>query len=213
MQQFAAPNLKPFYADPGESARDVTVALPGDLRYVHRVTRRTVREQLRVANAAKSLDRLPEPGESLHVVCKGNWAAWDLVPAVLRLAAPAKIRRLHVATLGFSRKNIAELAGLMDARTIREVWFLFSCYFRSTSAGESDFADAQLAPRGANVASVRTHSKLLLLDLTDGRHVTVETSANLRSCRNIEQFTIATDRALWQFHRTWIEAVIREARQ
>jgi hypothetical protein len=191
----------------------VNATLPDDLRHVRRVTNRTTKEMLRVANAAKALDRLPEPAESLHIVCKGNFCAWDFVPAVLPLGGPATIRRLDIGTLGFSRKNVAELADLMDAGTIGELWFLFSVYFRSTSAGESDFADAQLTPRRAHVASVRTHAKVILMELTDGRNVVIETSANLRSCRNIEQFTICDDRDLLLFHRGWITSVIEEAQK
>ncbi len=211
VNEFKMDGLKPFFPDAGELARDVSVAVADDLRHVRTVTARTVKEQLQVANAARHLGCLPKAGESLHLVCKGNFAAWDFVPAVLRIAAPATIRRLDIVTLGFSKKNVQELAGLMDARTVRETWFLFSCYFRSSSKSESEFLFEQMRTRAAKVAAVRSHAKLLLLELTDGRHVVIETSANLRSCRNIEQFTICDDRELLLFHRGWISSVANEA--
>src|SRR4029077_14834931 len=82
MNDFDASTLTSFYPDAGETARNVAVAVPDDLRHVRRVTSRTVKEQLRIANAAKHLDKLPEPGETLHLVCRGNFAAWDFVPAI-----------------------------------------------------------------------------------------------------------------------------------
>lgn len=211
--EFDCTSLTPFYPDPGEQARNVAVALPDDLRHSRRTTRRTLREQLQVANAAKHLDRLPEPGETVHLICRGGFAAGDFVPAVLRIAEPATIRRLDVATLGFSKKNVAELASLIDAKAVGEVWFVFSCYFRSSSESESQFLFEQLTPRGAHIAAIRSHAKLLVLELSDDRNIVIETSANLRSCRNIEQFTICDDRELLLFHRTWIETVVNEANE
>ena len=213
MQDFKFDTLTPFYADAGESARNVSVAIPDNLRHVRRVKSRTVEELLQVANAAKHLEAIPQAGESLHLVCKGNVAAWDFVPAILRIVVPVTIRRLDVVTLGFSKKNVAELAELMDAGTVGEVSFIFSVYFRSTSSSESDFLFEQLPSRGVSVAAVRSHAKILLMELTDDRHVVIETSANLRSCRNIEQFTICDDRDLLHFHRSWIDSVIKEANQ
>jgi len=49
------------------------------------------------------------------------------------------------------------------------------------------------------------------MELTDGRCVVVESSANLRSCRNIEQFTMSHDRALLQFRRSWMLGLLTDA--
>ena len=56
-----------------------------------------------------------------------------------------------------------------------------------------------------------THAKVLLIELTDGRSFTVESSANLRSCSSIEQITMTQDAALTTFHRTWIDEILTEA--
>ena len=42
----------------------------------------------------------------------------------------------------------------------------------------------------------------------DGRCIVNESSANLRSCRNIEQFTMTHDRDLLEFHRQWMAEVM-----
>jgi hypothetical protein len=137
--------VKPFY--PSASAGMVTsaVGLREDRKLVRKSTRREFIHALHVANAAKTLERLPGPGESFHVAMAGNFNAWDLVPAVLRIAA------------------------------------------------------------------LRSHAKLLLFELTDGRKITVESSANLRSCRNVEQFSMTNDPALLSFHAGWIDELLTEA--
>jgi hypothetical protein len=47
--------------------------------------------------------------------------------------------------------------------------------------------------------------------MLDASHYVIESSANLRSCRNIEQFTMTNDRELLTFHRSWMETVIDDA--
>lgn len=194
----------------GKPVRNFTAPVADDLRHVRRIAKRTSQELLRVVNAAKHLQAIPQPGESLHLICNGNFAAWDFVPAVLKLTEPATIRRLDIVTLGFSKRNVAELASLMDAGTVEGVRFVFSHYFISTSKPESEFLYEQLPRRGAKIAAVRSHSKILLMELSTGENVVIETSADLRSCRNIEQFTICNDGGLLKFHQAWIDAVIEE---
>jgi hypothetical protein len=204
------PLLRPADAPADPTGENFAVTVPEDLRHVRKIAKRNAEEQLRIVNAARHLQAIPQPGESLHLICKGNFAAWDFVPAVLRLVAPATIRRLDIVTLGFSKNNVAELAELIDAKAVGEVGFVFSCYFISTSKVESGFLFETLPQRGVKIAAVRSHSKLLLMETTADQHVVIETSANLRSCRNIEQFTICDDAGLLAFHRAWIDGVIRD---
>jgi hypothetical protein len=66
--------------------------------------------------------------------------------------------------------------------------------------------------RGHSIAAIRCHAKILLMELTDGRHIVVESSANLRSCRNIEQFTMTDDHDLLLFHRGWMLELLKDAK-
>ncbi|HXT57667.1 MAG TPA: hypothetical protein VN699_03490 [Pirellulales bacterium] len=165
----------------------------------------------RVANAAAHLERLPEPGESIHCVMKGNFDSWDLVPAVLRLAAPATIGYLGVATLGFNARGTAELCRLMDAGQIEQVDFIASTCFQAKGAAEWAGLHTQLTARGGRCVAVRSHAKLLLFAMSDGAAYAIESSANLRSCRMAEQFCMTHDRGLFDFHHSWITHFINEA--
>lgn len=156
--------------------------------------------------AKQTLDPLPNERQAIHLVIGGRFALWDFVPAILALAG-CPIEQLHLATLGFSKKNIAELTALLDAKQIERVALLCSHYFLGTSGGIYELARDQLAERGQRFASCRTHAKLALAKLTDGRTVSIESSANLRSCKNIEQVVIGGDPQLYKFHTTWIDSL------
>ncbi len=215
------PKLGPVLTDrsirgprPAEAEDVATAALVADnTRYTRIASKREMVHALHVANAVEHIDHLPAPGESHHCVMKGNYNAWDIVPAILWLAAPATIARLDVTTLGFNKDNAVELMSLHDARRIGAIVFVCSCYFRDTNAEVFGFLREGLEARGQRVLAMRNHSKVILADLSDGRAIVVESSANLRSCRNVEQFTMTHDRGLLDFHRRWVAEMVERGDQ
>lgn len=176
-----------------------------------KATRRTFKQLLNVSNAAHAIDRLPDPDEAVHVIMSGNFAAWDIVPAALRLAG-CGIAELFIATLGYNCKNARELFSLLDSGEVRQVGFVCSCYFRDSNTKEfAELADG-LEERGQRIAATRSHAKVIAMRFTDGRTCTTESSANLRSCRNLEQLTLHGDPAVYDFHTAWITEQLSHGR-
>lgn len=185
--------------------------LKQDRKTIVRLQRRTTRNALQAAHARDLIERLPEQDEAMHLVVGGRFSLFDLIPAALALAEPLTLDELHVATLGFSKDNVTSLARLIDAKKVGRLTLLCSHYFAGTSPDIHSMARVQLAEeRGQTFISIRTHCKLLALKFTDGRTLTVESSANLRSCKNIEQMTLVGSPELYTFHTAWIDDLARE---
>ena len=195
-------DIEPFYAE-NEGARDLTVGLDEDIKHVATPHRRQFKNMLRVSNAAHHLAGIPADGEAWHVVMRGNYDSWDLVPAILDLASPATIAELNVCTLGFNQDGTQSLTTLIDDGKIAKVTFICSHYFKGVDGPLYDDLHTALTSRGHRCLAMRCHAKILLLELTDARCLTIESSANLRSCRGLEQFTLTHDRDLLFFHRRW----------
>ena len=177
--------------------------LAGDRRLTVGPTRRRVIDARKCQTAREAIGTLPEFDEATHLVIGGRFALWNFVPAIIEMAGP--VNELWIATLGFSRQNIDELCSLIDAGQIARTWLLGSHYFKSTSAPIYDHAVKELDRRpSASFVSLRSHAKLLLLKMADGRTFTIESSANLRSCKNIEAATILGSPEVFAFHRRWI---------
>jgi hypothetical protein len=102
---------------------------------------------------------------------------------------------------------------MKDAGQIGDVRLLCSHYFKGTSKDIYFHAVGEFAKRpGMEFLSIRTHAKIALLALANGRRLTIESSANLRSCKNIEQATLFAGDDLYHFHRTWIDSLFLAAR-
>lgn len=175
-------------------------------KHERRATRRRFLNQLAVDNAARALDRLPEVGESFHGIMAGNFHAFAFLPAILRLGE-CKAVEVNITTLGFNEGNAIELFDLLDRGDVQKCSFLFSCYYRSAEPEVTDALIAGLQARGQQVAVVRNHAKIILAELVDGRCFTLETSANMRSCRNLESYVLTQDRPLLEFHHLWMQSL------
>lgn len=186
--------------------------LAADRRHTQADSQRIVQDARQAKTAAEAIGCLPGPTESSHVIISGRFALWDMVPATMTLGG-CPIEVLHVATLGFSVRNVVKMAELVDAGGIGSVRLLCSHYFAGTSPKIYAVAVEEFAKRPDRMQflSIRTHAKILLMALRDGRRVTIESSANLRSCKNIEQASIFGGAELYDFHRAWIDELFHAA--
>ena len=102
---------------------------------------------------------------------------------------------------------------MINAGAVAQVDFLYSVYFKSVAKSACDRLQYELTTRGHRVACCRTHAKIILLQLSSGENFAVESSANLRSCRNIEQSTFSNDGGLLDFHRAWMNDLFEQFKE
>lgn len=173
---------------------------------IHRqkVMKRELLDARHCKNAIEHILKLPAPGESLHFIVDRSFQPCDLIPATRRLSDPAIIRRLDVTTLGLNNDNTTTLAAGLHQGKIQECHVLVSHYFAKLEKADYQFLKDEIESRGGRVNAMRTHTKILLLEMTDGNWYTIEGSGNLRSCNSIEQFVMSNDKDLLLFHRGWI---------
>lgn len=161
-----------------------------------------------IKRAAELLEILPARGEILHCLMLGYF---DLLNAVLALLDREGItaNHLRIATLCFSIRNVSELAALLDTGQARKIDLLTSDFQRKHDAAILAAAQQELTiARKQRLAAARSHCKIVLIELEDGRHYVLEGSANLRTSRNQEQFTISQDSELHAFYALWFDQMM-----
>lgn len=167
------------------------------------VKRRRCYDLSRVPDAVALIKPLPKAGHALHALMGGDFHAWDLIPAIQLLGCD--IADLYITTLGFNHGNNRHLCEMLDAGQVQRCFVLCSEYFRDADRAVYNEAEQQLQTRGSRIKAVRNHSKIICMAPTVGRdRYVVESSANLRSCNNLEQFALTNDAQLFKFHSTWI---------
>ena len=102
---------------------------PDNLSYA-RNAKISVFNALKRKFAIEHLGRLPEPGESIHIVTNARFDFWDWTPAILELAAPAVAAEWYGSTWILNRRNAVELLTLFDAGKIQQIGMMTGIYFK-----------------------------------------------------------------------------------
>lgn len=173
--------------------------------------RAELRRRAQLKAARDVLPHLPSPGESMHALLTGTFDFLLLLTVVIQ-SRPSRCETLRLATLAFSRRNVAELCRLLDSRRVRRVILLCSDFMARANAEVYHGAIEELAEaRGQTVASARCHAKVACLAFADGERLVFEGSANLRTNKNVENMTAINDRGLHDWHAAWIDAEVLHA--
>ena len=189
--------------------QQVPDTIPRNLKMTIKATKREYRDCRRCRNAIEQIITLPKPGESLHFIVDGLYEPVNLIPAVRFLSKPALIKKLTITTLGLNRDNVELIAYGMDQGKILDCSIITSHAFKELDWDEYAYLKAEIQDkRGGRVNGVRSHCKLMLLEMSDGNWYTIEGSGNMRSCQSIEQFVMTNDEGLLKFHRGWLESYL-----
>lgn len=169
-------------------------------------SRADARYQRAAKTAAELLPELPRPGESIHALMTGTYHLCQVVTATAERLPD--LRHLRIATLCFSKRNAADLIGLLESRPELRLTVLVSAFFKGHNKDlfEAVAADLQEYAGRAVLAAARSHAKVVLFDLGPGDGLVFEGSANLRTNKNVEQLSVIMDRPLHDWHAAWIDA-------
>lgn len=166
------------------------------------------RYQRAAKTAAELLPELPAIGEAIHCLMIGRYDLMQVIAATLKLVP--KCRHLRIATLCFSKRNTAELLGILETYPKLRVTLLVSSFFKSHNKDvfEEFAADLEEHADRARLAAARSHAKVVAFELAAGDGLVFEGSANLRANGNREQLTAIRDRPLHDWHAAWIDELV-----
>jgi hypothetical protein len=186
----------------GRAGQHVEATAPPSLR-----GKAVARHHLAAKKAASLCPTLPAAGEHVHCLMTGFY---DLAQVVVDVARRTLPRALRIATLCLNKRNVVDLAGLMESRAgdPLPLTLLASGFFKRHNKELVEWAREQFAPFSARLAFAESHCKVVCFDLGPGDALVFEGSANLRTNRNREQLTIIRDRATHDWHAGWIDGLV-----
>lgn len=141
-----------------------------------------------------------EPGFCYFGIIDGSFIFGDLIEALFTQKL-IRAYRLDITTLSMSQENIDSLATLLLKGYVKELNLTVSDYFYAHERNqlipyihrELDIDNRfQLAVSG-------NHTKVTVAKLTNGIHLCIHGSANLRSSGNIEQIMIQDSKEIYDF--------------
>lgn len=196
--------VSPFAPSKPAAAQGAVVATQRPGKLIKTGTRHLVK--LQAAREATAV--LPQAeGESVHWLLLGFFDPIHLITACLDRYGACK--QLRLATLSLSKRNVDLFCGLLDNDVVERLGVLTSTFQYRMDADIFDHLHRELVSRGQQVGAAVNHSKLALFEMADGRKLVMEGSANLRSCRSIEQVALHASAALHDWYAEWFDETMR----
>ena len=169
-------------------------------------TKADQRHMRQARDAATVLPNLPAVGESFHVILPGTVDLCSIVIAQLR---KVRCRHLRLTTLAMSKRNMADLIGVLEADRTMKFTLIVSEYYKSHNKDQwAEFKNNLSEFPNALATAARVHLKIVLMDLAPEVPAVWESSANLR--RNGCAEFLAVHRAA-DLHRFYAEFIDRTA--
>lgn len=172
--------------------------------------KREMRRLTRKANAADVFTAVPAIGSSLHLVTNGGFDYWEAVPCLtghLRAVDSSPVV-LHACTWILNREIAVQMLEMVDSGAIERYTLVTGDYFRQRTPDAYGIIAEESLKRGMIFRTAKVHAKVALIEhRATETYLSIESSGNFTNNTNIEQMVVTNDRALYEFHREWIEQI------
>jgi len=210
----ALPAEKPFdFLDPlgADEAIDIdpleTDAMPEIGLTTRKAERRRMIQATKRERMAEILDRLPEPGETFHVVSNGTFDHFTFVPRIAEIMGT--VDAFYGSTWTMNRQNALDLLELHDKGQLKTVALLTGLYFKRRETAVYATVLEGLQARGQRYIAFKNHAKVsLFAGIEAETYITVEGSANYTANPRLENFTVTNDRQVYELHQAWMEEML-----
>ena len=173
-------------------------------RTLRRAAREKFKSGLKRETLAELLPEKVQPGECVHVVSNGSFDYFCFIPLILGWIGHADV--LYGSTWTLNRNNALDLLAFYDAGKIRKITLATGTYFVRRESAVAATAIEGIRARGQRFKSWENHAKVILMsNEATGDYYAAEGSANWTANPRSEQNLIVNDRAVYDFHRAWME--------
>lgn len=177
--------------------------------YHHPIPQRMVKEE-RASDLAAQITM--ERGMRVHAVVSGNFIFSQFIAALL-IDKGIKAKRIVISTLSMSQECCEALKDICDLGFCEQLDLIVSAYFYSHERQGLipylyEALDYDDAPFSFQLAVAGTHCKTVLIETEGGAKLVIHGSANLRSSRSLEQFSIEENADLYDFHLDYSERIL-----
>lgn len=146
-------------------------------------------------------------GERVDAIVSGNFIFGDFLEA-FAVETNSYVDDLTLSTLSVSKDNVDSLHNLMAGDYLGALGIIVSDYWYSHNRVNVQYIYDQLDISDRfQLAVAGTHTKITLMRIGD-RKIVMHGSANLRSSRSVENFTIETSAEAYDFHFAWHRSLL-----
>ena len=194
-------------------AAELSVAINTDFVKIRRYPRVSPAGVLyeRAVDLVKNMPDLQE-NDAIFCIVTGNFIFGDMLEALM-VEKNWYAEEIFIATLSMSQENADSLANIFHGDYAREINLIVSDFWYAHErykGGGIEYINQLRKEYNFSISVAGLHTKIILIKTECGKHLVLHGSANLRSSRNLEQFSIENSKNLYEFNRAWMNKLVKE---
>jgi len=144
-----------------------------------------------------------------YAIVEGSFYFGDFIEALI-VSKNMIVKQLTISTLSMNQNNIDSLYNILNANYVDNLDLIISHYFYSHEKWKliPYLYDRLDKDNKFQLTVCRSHCKICLIELYDGRKIVMHGSANLRSSGNVEQIMIEENEYLYDFNYSYQRDII-----
>ena len=165
----------------------------------------------RAIDLVKNMPDIQE-NEAFFCIVSGNFIFGDLLEALF-VERNWHAEEIFIATLSMSQENADSLANLFHGDYASKINLIVSDFWYAHErykGGGIEYINQLMKEYNFSISVAGLHTKIILIKTECGKHLVLHGSANLRSSRNLEQFSIENSKNLYEFNRAWMNILVKE---
>lgn len=161
------------------------------------------------AKALADLCVSPKEGEQWRIITEKQFNAYAFIKYLLERE---QIDELYISIYRISEPIVESLIDLIKRGRIKNANFILSNFFLTTVKSEKwihklkEFCD----DNNAKAAFVHNHTKIAIAKTSKGKCFVFEGSGNMSDNARIEQYIFEQNEIVYNFHKQWMDEVIRK---
>jgi len=160
-------------------------------------------KDLRRNNLRQLINFIPEEKKSYHIISNGASDCFDFIPIFIEKFN--YIDEIIATTWSINHNHIEELLGYYDNNKIGKIQILTGDEFKTRRSASYAYCVIELKKRNQDYLSINNHAKLVLISNEKlNQYIVIDSSANFTTAKRIENYVMNNDKALFDFHKTWI---------
>lgn len=194
-------------------AAELSVAINTDFVKIRRYPRVSPAGVLyeRAVDLVKNMPDLQE-NDAIFCIVSGNFIFGDMLEALM-VEKNWHAEEIFIATLSMSQENADSLANLFHGDYAKKINLIVSDFWYAHErykGGGIEYINQLMEGFNFSLSVAGLHTKIILIKTECGKHLVLHGSANLRSSRNLEQFSVENSKDLYEFNRTWMSKLVAQ---
>jgi hypothetical protein len=181
--------------------------IKSDYKYIHKCNNHKFKSDIKKDCLKNIMPEFPGHNEILHLITNGSYDLYNMVAYFIDKYKT--IDNFIGSTWCMNAWNIKDLKEKYESKIINNITLITGDYFKLKQRSEYGQLAEFMVKNRLKYKSCKNHAKIMLLN-KDNIYITIESSANFTTNPRVENFTLYSNKELYQFHENWILEAIND---